>query len=96
MSKICVNGSFSVEGEFSFDINYDNTQNPPLTRIEGTFASKAGYLPDITSLENERYIISGIHVYQEDFGSEEDTIVYSFNAKAFGLADNLKEVKYIG
>ena len=94
--KVCVNGSFMVEGEFSFNVNYDNTQNPPLTSIEGSFASKAGYLPDITSLENDRYIVSGIHVYQESFGSEEDTMVYHFTAKAFGMDDKLKEVKYIG
>ena len=96
MSKVYVNGSFVVEGEFSFHVSYDTTKNPPLMQIEGAFSTASGYIPEITSLENERYILSGIHVTQESFGSEEDIMVYSFTAKAFGMADKLKGVKFIG
>ncbi len=96
MSKVCINGSFMVEGEFSFSIDYDTTKNPPLMTIEGQFKTASGYLPEINTIENERYLLSGIRVYQEAFGSEEDYVLYSFTAKAFGMADNLKEVKYVG
>lgn len=96
MSTILVNNEYPVEGEFSFSVSYDDTQRPPIRSINGVFSCKAGYLPEITSLENDRYVLTGIHVHQEDFGSEENTMLYHFEAKAFGMADELKEVKLIG
>ena len=96
MSKVCVNGSFIVEGEFSFGVAYDMTQNPPLIKIEASFASSSGYIPEIMTLENDRYVVNGIHVTQDSFRSEEDTMLYNFTAKAFGMTDALKEVKYLG
>ena len=96
MSKILLNDKQYIDGEFSFDVSYDVSVNPPLMQINGVLSSKNGYLPEIFSLENERYAITGINVYQESFGSEEDTMVYHFEAKAYGLADYLKEVKLNG
>lgn len=96
MSKVRVNGEFTVDGEFSFSVSYDTTQNPPVVSIEGAFTSSAGYMPEIHSLENERYILTGVRVHQEGFGSEENAMVYNFAAKSFGIADALREVKYSG
>lgn len=96
MSKIILNGQKVIEGEFSFSVSYDESVNPPILQIVGTLSSKAGYLPEITSLENDRYVISGITVKTEHYGSEEDTMLYDFEAKAYGIANNLREVKIVG
>ena len=82
-----------VEGEFSFDVSYDVTSNPPIISINGMFASKSGYFDSITSLENERYFLGGVTVTEESFGSEEDTMLYKFSAKTFAMANELRKVK---
>jgi len=95
MSRIMVNGAFCIEGAFSFSSDYDPASNPPLMKIEGTLSSRAGYLPDIRRLENERYLLDGVYVYREGYGSEEDEIVYYFTAKSFAVANRLQEVKTV-
>lgn len=39
------------------------------------------YTQDITKLETCRFILDGIEVYKEEFGSREENIVYRFNAE---------------
>lgn len=82
-----------MEGRFTFNSEYDLKSVPPLTDIRGVFISDAGYLGGITCLENERYAVTGIHVYREEYASEEDSIAYYFTAKSFAVADRLREVK---
>ena len=94
MSKVIINDQIEVEGSFSFSTSLDSSVNPPIISINGVFTSAAGYFPEIYSLENERYLITGITVVEESYGSEEDMIAYNFKAKAYGIADKLKEVKY--
>lgn len=93
MSKVLINDSFLIEGRFSFEAKYDLKSNPPVREIKGTLISNCGYLNKITSIENERYVVTGIHIYKEEYASEEDSIAYYFNAKSFAVADRLLEVK---
>lgn len=93
MSKILINDSFLVEGRFSFEAEYDLKSNPPVREIRGILISDCGYLNGLTSIENERYVVTGIHIYKEEYVSEEDFIAYYFNAKSFAVADKLLEVK---
>lgn len=93
MSKILVNNTYIVEGRFSFEAEYDLKANPPIRNIHGTLISGAGYLTPISSLENERYSLTGIYVYKEEYASEENEIAYYFQAKSFAVADSLREVK---
>ena len=93
MSKILINDEFTIEGQFSMEAVYDIKSNPPIVNIRGVLTSDKGYLPLINSLENERYRITGVNVYQETYGSEEDMIAYHFSAKSFAIADRLREVK---
>lgn len=81
MSDIKVNDKLMVDGKFSVAAKLDSSVNPPVVVIGGVFQS-ADYIEEITKLENERYIVSGIKVSQESFGSEEEDIYYEFTAAA--------------
>jgi hypothetical protein len=93
MSKVLVNNSIVIDGQFSFDTVYDMKSNPPMVDIRGVFTSSCGYLGEITSLENERYSLAGVNVYQESYGSEDEAIAYYFHATSFGISDAMQEVK---
>ena len=55
------------------------------------------YIEHIDTIETERYLLSEVDVYQEDFGSNDYNIVYSFKAnnliiKDDYIPDKVKEV----
>lgn len=87
MSRITVNGTKTLDGAFSFSQVLNETKKPAVITIEGT-AELEEYVKDLQSLKNDRYEITGIHVIQESFGSEEDNIVYTFTAKKFKILKN--------
>ena len=93
MSKILINNEIYNEGVFSFTTEYDQQSNPPLVNISGVMTTKSGYLGSIRTIENDRYALEGVHVYQEGYGSEEDEIAYYFTAKRYMIAGYLQEVK---
>ena len=96
MSKILVNNAVVIDGEFTFDLAIGRGEDQPLNEISGILTTEAGYLSPLESLENERYLLKGIHVYQCKFGSEEDTIAYYFTAKSYGMDNKFEEVKISG
>ena len=91
MSKILVNNAVVIDGEFTFDLAIGRGEDQPLNEISGILTTEAGYLSPLESLENERYLLKGIHVYQCKFGSEED-----FTAKSYGMDSKFEEVKISG
>lgn len=95
MSKIMINSSIPIEGEFSWSIekSLNSHGGVDIVAIDGALTSKCGYLPEITQIENERYVLAGVNVYKESFGSEEDDMVYYFHAKTYGMRPDLQEVK---
>lgn len=50
--------------------------------VQGQLATHR-YFEDITSIESKRYQLEEIEVYQENYGSEDFDIVYSFRAGYF-------------
>jgi hypothetical protein len=79
MSDIKVNDKLTVEGKFSVATTVNNATKPPQVQINGVFQS-AEYIEEITKLENDRYVIAGVKISQESFGSEEEDIFYTFTA----------------
>jgi hypothetical protein len=39
------------------------------------------YFEEISQIETRRYVLKGVEVFQEDFGSDDHQIAYSFTAK---------------
>lgn len=77
MSKILINGSRTVEGRFSFDLVLDETAEPPVMTRTGTFVTTE-YIEDIWSLQSEDYLLRGVHVFHESYGSEDKAKGYEF------------------
>ena len=77
MSLVKVNDNQITEGKFSIEIWADTSSKPIILHKRGVFETNI-YIDEITSLENERYLVQGIQVYKEAFGSEEDTVSYEF------------------
>lgn len=82
MSKIKVDDNESVEGSFSFRAFIDKSGAKPLLVIEGVLET-AEPITKITMLENERYKLTGLSLLSEAYGSEEDTVAYSFLADKY-------------
>lgn len=95
MSMIRINDSFDIEGKFSFEVSYDRGKNPVITEISGIITAR-GYLPDVRTIENERYRLGGVFVYKESYGSEEDEMAFHFVAKTFAIANSLQGVNIHG
>lgn len=75
MNIIKINDVFT-HGAFSVSMN----KIDGVLVIQGTVKSFL-YFNEITSLDSERYTITGVNVYAEAFGSDDDFIVSNFTAK---------------
>lgn len=84
MSKIKINDNETVEGSFSFRASIDKSNSTPVLLIEGVFET-AEPVTKITMLENQRYKLTGIVLQNEAYGSEEDTVAYSFLADKYEI-----------
>lgn len=84
MAKIIVNNEIKANGKVSVSRTINDEKDGFI--IGGVFSSHL-YYENITSLETERFIIEGIEVYQENFGSDDYDILYNFVAKKFRLKD---------
>ena len=78
MFKVKVNNVFETYGMISFNIRQEGDE---LVR-EGVFKTHM-YIQEIDSLECDRFIIDGINVISEGFGSTDPFIVYYFEFEDF-------------
>lgn len=51
--------------------------------INGKATLYGKYIPDLWSIESERFIVTGINVVEEGFLTSSDTIDYIFTAEGF-------------
>ena len=88
MAKIIINNRVSANGNISVYRTLNETRDGFI--ISGMFASHL-YYEDIKSLESKRFKVSGVQVYQEDFGSDDYNILYRFIADNFILKDVMED-----
>jgi hypothetical protein len=79
MADIIVNDNQVVKGKMTITRTLDIAKEPPVLTIVGQLETHR-YFEEITVLETERYIVKGITVVQESFGSEDFNVVYTFMA----------------
>ena len=77
MANIKVNNELVVKGKVS--ITRKRTEENEII-IYGSFMTHI-YYEEIKTLETERYLITGIDVYEEMYGSDDYNIIYNFRAK---------------
>ena len=74
MANIKVNNELVVKGKVS--ITRKRTEENEII-IYGSFMTHI-YYEEINTLETERYLITGIDVYEEMYGSDDYNIIYNF------------------
>lgn len=80
--QILINGNFAVNGKFSVKKKLVQTdiEGEYDFEVTGKFATHF-YFEEIFSLETDRYLIEDILVLEEDYGSDDHDIIYTFTAK---------------
>lgn len=81
MSSILIDNE-NAEGAFSFSVTMDESVKPAVITISGVLTADK-YFEEITKIENDRYILRNVHVFQESFGSDDNTYGYAFTAGSY-------------
>lgn len=83
-SNIVINDNIKVTGAVSYSLSKTVEKDEYGLDIEGFLIEgklvTAYYSQDINKIETSRYIIDNIEVVKEEFGSFQDSVVYSFKA----------------
>lgn len=95
MAKIIVNEEISLNGRVTVKREL-NDENKLL--IYGSLATHF-YLEEIKSIKTERFILSGVEVYEEVFATDDFDILYNFKARSLkinGISNlEINEIKEI-
>lgn len=97
MAQIKINTETFVNGKCSITRISDPTEiNEFNTRTVGILSTHP-YFEDIHTIETERYLLTGVEVQQEDFGSNDYNIKYSFTAEDLIIKDDYvpEECKFL-
>lgn len=76
MATIKVNG-IEVEGKLSASTRQDIDNDPNVVENTGVLKTEE-YFEDISKIETDRYKMTGIAVYAEHYGTDNDEIIYEF------------------
>lgn len=77
MAKIIINNENEVNGKLSISRRLVSNDNIEVT---GQLATHR-YFEEIDYIESERYILTGVKIIEEEFGSNDFDILYTFKAK---------------
>ena len=95
-STMTINSKIEIEGKMSIEImkkelappniiNLLEGDEPPLI-ISGILSTDT-YIEEINTIFTDRFILNGVIVYYESFGTEENEVIYKFIAKEFTWDD---------
>jgi len=79
MAEIVINDTRYARGKLSITRQADIKSNPTKIVVSGVLSIHR-YFEEITQLETRRYILKGVNVYEEDYGSDDHSIIYKFIA----------------
>lgn len=89
-NKVVLNDSVEVNGKFSFVAEYD--ESTKVLNINGGLVVTGPYIDyNVESIANERYELTGVRIYKESFGSEDDEIVYYFQAQTYSINEETED-----
>ena len=96
MAVVKINAERFIRGKVSITRRRNDELEMKVIETFGILATH-DYIEHIDTIETERYLLSEVDVYQEDFGSNDYNIVYSFKAnnliiKDDYIPDKVKEV----
>ena len=71
------NKKYEVKGDLTFEATLIETENGEVLRTVGQMTTHK-YIDDIVKIETHRYLLTGVKVYKETFGSDDFNILYEF------------------
>ena len=97
MAQIKINTEIFVNGKCSITRVSDPTVVDEFNTSTVGILSTHPYFEDIHTIETERYLLTGVEVQQEDFGSNDYNIKYTFTAEDLIVKDDYvpEECKYL-
>lgn len=97
MAQIKINTETFVNGRLSISRASSPTEIDEFNIETVGILSTHPYFPEIHTIESERYLLTGVEVVQEDFGSNDYNIKYTFTAENLIVKDDYvpEECKYL-
>ena len=88
MAQIKINKDRFVEGKFTVKqrLVEDEKGNGNVV-VHGIFSTH-DYIEELNTLESERYLLLGIKVFEETFGTNDYEITYEFTAESLTIKDD--------
>ena len=88
VDEVLLNGTVIAKGSVSVSLNSeiieDELTEEPRQKITIEGVMETGYyIPDLDTIETNRYYIERVAVYQERYGSLDNKIIYNFSASLF-------------
>lgn len=88
MSTIIINEIISTKGELVVSNSIAvNEEGKKFILTQGTLKIDA-LIDEIDMIESDRLKVSGVYVFEEVFSSEEDNILYKFQAESLERSEN--------
>ena len=88
MAQIKINKDRFVEGKFTVKqrLVEDKKGNGNVV-VHGIFSTH-DYIEELNTLESERYLLLGVKVFEETFGTNDYEITYEFTAESLTIKDD--------
>lgn len=88
MAQIKINKDRFVEGKFTVKqrLVEDEKGNGNVV-VHGIFSTH-DYIEELNTLESERYLLLGVKVFEETFGTNDYEITYEFTAESLTIKDD--------
>ena len=88
MAQIKINNDRFVEGKFTVKqrLVEDEKGNGNVV-VHGIFSTH-DYIEELNTLESERYLLLGVKVFEETFGTNDYEITYEFTAESLTIKDD--------
>ena len=88
MAQIKINKDRFVEGKFTVKqrLVEDEKGNGNVV-VHGIFSTH-DYIEELNTLESERYLLIGVKVFEETFGTNDYEITYEFTAESLTIKDD--------
>lgn len=82
------NKKYNIKGGLTFEAVKLEKEDGEVLDIRGQMSTHY-YIEDISKIETHRYLLTGVEVYRETFGSDDFNILYEFKIKDYHVKNGL-------
>ncbi len=88
MAQVKINKDRFVEGKFTVKQRLVKDEEGNSTVVVHGIFSTHDYIEELNMLESERYLIRGVEVFEETFGTNDYEITYEFSAESLTVKED--------